>query len=309
MNEVIYNVAGMRLPIVLTCANRGVSAPITIWNDHQDAMSVRDAGWIMLFAENHQESVMQHILAYKLAESLKLPVMVNIDGFILTHSYEPVLIPSEKDIKTFLPDYKPTTGQFLDTANPVSLGTFAAPTYYFEIREELQNDLIASTKTIDQEYKKFKKILPQYFLKEKNVKMDNGLLEYYGEKNASTILIALGSVCGTIKDTIDGFNKTAPKSKKVALIKIKSYRPFPEEQLLNAIKGAKNIAVIEKALSLGSNYGPLTLDVKSAVQGKLKTNIQNFIVGLGGRDITKQMIKNIITTAQKGDGKTIFVGK
>ena len=146
----------MRLPVVMTCANRGVSAPITIWNDHQDAMTIRDAGWIMLFAENHQEAVEQHLLAYKIAEKMKIPVMVNIDGFVLTHTYEGVNVPTRAAIKKFLPDYKPTKGQFLETANPVSLGAFASPAYYLEIRKELHQDMRSAQVVLKEEYEKLK---------------------------------------------------------------------------------------------------------------------------------------------------------
>ena len=160
MTEVLYNIAGMRLPVVLTCANRGVSAPITIWNDHQDAMSVRDAGWIMLFAENHQEAIEQHLLAYKVAEQMGLPAMVNIDGFVLTHTYEGVSVPSPAQIKKFLPDYKPTAGEYIETSNPKSFGAFASPAYYMEIREELHDALRDSRKVLKREYTNLKKEIP-----------------------------------------------------------------------------------------------------------------------------------------------------
>ncbi|MBU4014931.1 pyruvate ferredoxin oxidoreductase, partial [Patescibacteria group bacterium] len=159
MAEVVFNIAGMRLPIVMTCANRGVSAPITIWNDHQDAMTVRDAGWVMLFAENHQEAVDQHIMAYKIAEQTNLPVIVNVDGFVLTHTYDSVVVPDAGQIKKYLPDYKPKKGQYLDTNNPVTMGAFAAPAYYMEIRQELHDDLVASLDLINEEYKKYHEII------------------------------------------------------------------------------------------------------------------------------------------------------
>lgn len=127
MAEVLYNISGMRLPVVMTCANRAISAPISIWNDHSDVMSIKDCGFIQLFAADSQEAVNQHILAYKIAEKTNLPVMVNMDGFILTHSYEPVIIPSKKSIKKFLPDYKPESGTYLDTKNPKTFGAFFAP--------------------------------------------------------------------------------------------------------------------------------------------------------------------------------------
>jgi len=317
MTEVLFNIAGMRLPIVLTCANRGVSAPITIWNDHQDSMTIRDSGWIMFFAENHQEAIEQHILAYKIAESVKIPVMVNVDGFVLTHTYEPVNIPSEAQIKKYLPKYKPSKGNFLDVANPVTMGAFAPPAYYMEIREDLQKDLVGSTELIKKEYDNYKKVLKDFTkTSEKDTKINNGLLEYYGPRSPQTILVAMGSLVGTIKDTVDEIKKKSTLlDGGVGILKIKTFRPFPSEDVLNIIKKTKYVAVLEKSISLGS-IGPLALEIKNAAQGKtgpfdkLKTTkIQSFIVGLGGRDITQDMIKNIITDVKKNGDEVRFVGK
>lgn len=309
MTEVLFNIAGMRLPIVLTCANRGVSAPITIWNDHQDAMTVRDAGWIMFFSENHQEAVNQHILAYKVAEKLKLPVMVNIDGFILTHSYEGVSIPTKAQIKKFLPDYKAKKGEFLDTKSPVSMGAFAAPGYYMEIREQLHNDLVKSQDLIKAEYIKLNKVLKAKAC-DKKTTIDNGLLEYSGPKNPKTIIVAMGSLVGTIKDAVLNSKKeklSAISSSKVGVLKIKTFRPFPEDDILNIIKKAKYVAVLDKSISLG-NTGPLAGEIKSIAQGEIKAKIQSFIVGLGGRDITKKLINNIVEELKKNTNKTKFIG-
>lgn len=304
MTEVLFNIAGMRLPIVVTCANRGISAPITIWNDQQDSMTIRDAGWIMLYAENHQESVDQHIIAFKIAEQLKLPVMVNIDGFVLTHSYEPVIIPSTQEIKKYLPNYKPAKNEFLDTKNPVSFGAFARPAYYMEIRQELQDDLVSSIDIIKEEYIKYNKILKRK-TKTKNQIEDNGLIEYYGARNPKVILVAMGSVIGTIKDAVDEMNKT---SNSIGVLKVKCFRPFPHDAILNILKKAKFVGVLDKAISLGS-MGPLAIDVKASMQGKINAKIQSFVVGLGGRDITKGMIKKITKEVQKGDDKVRFIGK
>jgi len=316
MTEVIFNIAGMRLPVVITCANRAVSAPINIWNDQQDAMTIRDSGWIMLFAENHQEAVDQHIMAYKIAEQLKIPVMVNIDGFILTHTYEPVIIPDSKRIKKYLPDYKPTPGQFLDPANPVTMGAFATPAHYMEIRQDLHDDLISSLKTINEEYEKYHKIInPTSDIR--HLTSENGLIEYYGPKNPKTILVAMGSVIGTIKEVIDKLSppplnlplsKGERKRGSVGALKIKTYRPFPAEEILRIIKPAKYIAILDKAISLG-HIGPLAADIKAAAQDKIKVKIQSFIVGLGGRDITKEMIKKIIAEVEKNDDEVKFIGK
>jgi len=310
MAEVVFNIAGMRLPVVMTCANRGVSAPITIWNDHQDAMTVRDAGWIMLFSENHQEAVEQHLMAYKLAEKLKLPVMVNVDGFVLTHTYEDVVIPTPEQVKKYLPDYKPKKGEYLDTDNPVTLGAFASPAYYMEIREELHRDLRDSAKDILHEYQELKDKLPEVIKpNEDNTKVNNGLIEYYGPKNPKIVLIAMGSLVGTIKDTVDELNKSFKLNHPVGILKIKSFRPFPDEEILKVIGKTRDVAVIEKAVSLGALDGPLTLEVKAAAKNKALCKVQGFTVGLGGRDITKEIIKKIIKDVRKDKDDMMFVGK
>ncbi|MDO8668580.1 MAG: pyruvate ferredoxin oxidoreductase [bacterium] len=337
MIEVVYNIAGLRLPVVMTCANRAIGAPINIWNDQQDVMAARDAGWILLFAENHQEAVNQHVMAFKIAESLKIPVMLNVDGYIMTHTYEPVIIPSVEQIKTYLPDYTPEAGQFLDTENPVTLGALATPAHYMEIRQELHDDLISSLKTIDQEYKKFnstvilegakrpigshgklQELRDSIAFGSRMTIIDNGLLEYTGPKSPHTIIIAMGSVIGTIKDTI--FNPPlsgSPLIKGVrgifntggiGILKIKCFRPFPSEQILKIIKSARNIVVIDKSISLGA-IGPLASEIKTIAQGKTNANIRSFVVGLGGRDITKETIKTIIKQAGKKNNQASFIGR
>jgi len=307
MVEVIYNIAGLRLPVVITCANRSVSAPINIWNDQQDVMAIRDAGWILLFAENHQEAVNQHIMAFKIAEQLKLPVMVNVDGFIITHTYEPVIIPTLEQIKKYLPDYKPETGQYLDAANPATLGALATPAHYMEIRQELHDDLTNSLDIINKEFTAFNS---QFAIRNSQLnllkpKIDNGLVEYIGPSKPETIVVAMGSVIGTIKEAASPLIKGAGG---IGILKIKCFRPFPAEQILKIIKPAKNIAVIDKSISLGAT-GTLASEIKAIAQGKTNANISSFIVGLGGRDITKEMIKKIIKLANKKSDKAIFVGK
>lgn len=275
--------------------------------DHSDVMSVRDAGWIQLFAANHQEAVNAHILAYKLAESLKLPVMVNVDGFILTHSYESVMIPSPEKIKEFLPAYKPEEGTYLNPEHPVTLGAFFTPADYMETREILHKDLVAALETIKKEYLSFKKI----FKDETDLAampftgnvISDGLIVYYGPSQPETIVVALGSVTGTILETIKDM-------KNVGLLKIKVYRPFPAESINKIITRAKNIAVIEKAINFGQ-AGPLYSDIKAglsaAAAGNL--NISNYIVGLGGRDVTQKMILKIIKEADRRHSDAQFVGQ
>lgn len=297
MTEVLFNIAGLRLPVVLTCANRAVSSPINIWNDQQDSVTIRDAGWIQLYAETNQEAVDLHILAYKLAESLMLPVMVNMDGFVLTHTFESVEIPEISLIKKFLPDYIAPKDSILDTANPRSLGTFATPERYLEIRQELFNDVADSAKEIVKQNLEFKKVFGRG--------IGNGLIEEYKTKDADIILVAMGSVCGTIKEVIDQLRL---KGKKIGLLKIISFRPFPDEEIVKALSKAKYIAVIDKSISIGTE-GILASDIKRACYGQLKAPINSFVVGLGGRDVTEKMIGDIVEMAKSKSGETGFVGK
>lgn len=291
MAEVLYNIAGMRLPIVMTCANRAVSAPINIWNDHSDAMAMRDAGWLQLFAENHQEAVYQHILAYKIAEKLSLPVMINVDGFILTHSYEAVQIPNKTKVRKFLPDYQAPAGTILDPKNPVTLGGFFPPAAYFASRQNLAADTNKALKEIKKEYAKLKRIIG---IKSNN----NGLVEYSGPKKPKNIIIAIGSVAGTIKAAM-------LERPNTGLLKLTSFRPFPNEEIRRAAASSQNVMVIEKAITPGNN-SPLYTEVKAALGGE-KKNISGYVAGLGGQDISRKNILHIIDRAAKKQKGLTFI--
>jgi len=293
MTEVLFNAAGMRLPIVITNANRSVSGPINIWNDHHVAVTMRDAGWIMLYGETNQETCDLHVLAYKVAEQALIPVMVNMDGFVLTHTVEPVDIPEAKEIKKYLPDYKPKAK--LDVKNPLTFGSFATPAHYMEIRQELHDDIKASAQLIAGEMIKFKKIFGRKL----------SLAEYYGDAKADTVIVALGSVLGTVKEAADELNKDG---KKAGVLKITSLRPFPKEEIFKLIGNKKNIIIIDKSLSLGEE-GILSGEIRRAFYGKSKAKIVGAVMGLGGRDITKDMIKKAIEIGKKTKEETIFIGK
>jgi len=288
MMEVLYNAAGLRLPLVMTVANRAVGAPINIWNDHSDAMAMRDAGWIMLFAENHQEAVDLHVIAYRLAESLNLPVAINVDGFIVTHSFESVIIPDKKTIKSFLPDYQPALGTYLNPKEPITIGGFSSPENYWQERARLDTDLKKATNDITAAYRQWKKILPSQSAIAPRI--DNGLIEYCGPAHPDTLLIAMGSMSGTIKEALK-------ENKNIGLLKIRSFRPFPTESIRNIACKCRRVAVIEKAMSSGA-CGPLFADVASALPN-FKGVISDHIVGLGGRDVSLQTIKHIIKSAAK----------
>lgn len=288
MTEVLYNIAGMRLPVVMTVANRAISAPLNIWNDQQDVMPLRDAGWIMLFAENNQEAIDLHLLAYRLAEKLSIPAMVNMDGFVLTHTYEPIDMPKKTEVKKFLPKYRPKQNSYLDVIRPVSLGCFATPDDYQEIRMELHNDLLKSKDVYKQEIKKFNTIFKR--------KLD--VAEYYGPKNASKVIVAMGSVLGTIKEAVDDINKN--RKAKVGVLKLTMLRPFPAEEIRNILKNKKEIIIFDKAISLGAG-GILHNEMRNAIAcpersrgGNMRIEMKGVVHGLGGRDVTVEFIKSIV---------------
>lgn len=283
MAEVLFNIAGMRLPVVLTCANRSVSAPINIWNDHQDSMTIRDAGWIQFYVENIQEAIDFHPIAYKLAEdkSVMLPVMVCMDGFILTHGIEVLDMPTQEQIDSFLPPYRPEYK--LDVEKPMTMGPLVDPDCYMETRYAIAETLKDVIKKVPEITSDFAKAFGRTY---------NGLVEEYRVKDAEKVLVAMGSVCGTIKDVVDELRN---KGKKVGLLKIVTYRPFPYQQVYDVLKNIPKVAVVEKAVSLGA-WGPLYSEIKSLFFNKKKKpqTISSFIAGLGGRDITRDSIKEVL---------------
>jgi len=283
MAEVIFNIAGMRLPLVLTCANRAISAPINIWNDQQDSISLRDAGWIQLYAENNQEAVDFHLMGYRLSEdkSVMLPVMVCMDGFILTHGMESVNIPEQAEVDKFLPAYKPLYK--LDPQEPITMGILADPDYYLETRFALQETLKNVLKFLPEISREFNSVFGRDY--------KDCLVEEYYTKDAEKVIVAMGSVCGTIKEAVDALRH---KGKKVGLLKIIAYRPFPYLEVYEALKSVPKVAVLDKAVSLGA-YAPLAVEIKAAFFGKNKSPkvISSFVAGLGGRDITLDSIKEI----------------
>jgi len=282
MMEVVFNIAGLRLPIVMTDANRAISAPINIWNDQQDTISLRDSGWIQLYAENIQDTVDLHFMAYRIAEdkSMMLPVMVCMDGFTLTHGIETVDIPSQEEVDKFLPPYKPLYK--LDVDNPMTIGPLVDPEYYTETRYAIEKTHEEALKFIPKVMADFSKAFGRNY---------NGLVEAYRLEDAEKVIVAMGSVCGTIKDVIDELRS---KGKKVGLLKVVSYRPFPGQAICDALKKVSKVGVLDRAVSLGAT-APIAADVKAAFFGKKKAPkvISSFVVGLGGRDITKDSIKEI----------------
>jgi len=295
MAEVLFNIAGMRLPLVLTCANRAVSAPINIWNDHQDSVTVRDSGWIQLYAETIQEACDLHMQAYKIAEdhNIQLPVMVCIDGYILTHAGAVTEIPSQKEVDGFLSSFKPL--HKLDPKNPVTFGVLADPTCYMETRYAIQETMKDVLKLIPKVADDFKKVFGR---------LSGGLVESYRTEDAEKVLVAKGSMIGTMKDVVDEMRQ---EGHKVGLVKVITYRPFPEKAIEDALGGVKYAGIVEKSISLGAS-GPLYTDIKALFQGKNNgPHINGFVIGLGGRDIRKESIRTIFDRLSDKGSKDKFI--
>jgi len=287
MAEVLFNIAGMRFPVVMTTANRALSAPINIWNDQQDSYSVRDAGWIQLYAEDNQEAVDLHIQAYRIAEDLRvqLPVMVCMDGFVLTHSYEPVDIPEVEQVDRFLPPYRPT--RTLDPTAPRTFGTYAEEGYT-ETRYAIVQAMNRAKGVIEEVAAEYEHAFGRY---------SGGLIQGYRLEDAEMVLMATGSIMGLLKSVADDLRA---EGRKVGALKLVSYRPFPTEALAKALAGAKKVAVFEKAISLGGT-GILAADLRSALHGYAgSAEVSSFIVGLGGKDITPDTIRKAVEMAEAG---------
>jgi pyruvate ferredoxin oxidoreductase alpha subunit len=272
MYEVLYNIAGSRLPINMTCANRAVSAPISIWNDQQDSVAVRDAGWIQIYCEDSQEIHDFQPVAYKVGEHprVRLPVMTMMDGFVLTHTYEPIRKMEQEMVDGYLPPYEPVVK--LDVKHPLTFGAFAMPDTYHEIRYMLNRAVMNSKGVLEAAFKEFGEVFGREY---------HPYFEEYRTDDADTIIVSLGSVCGTIKDTVDQLREAG---ERVGLLKMRTVRPFPAPELRKALDGASTVAVIEKDISLG-HEGTVSSDIKAAFHRHDGPVVHSFVAGLGGRDI------------------------
>lgn len=287
MFEVLPIVSGNRLPCVISVVNRALSAPINIWNDQSDSVSCRDQGWLQLYVESSQEALDTVIQAFKISENKKvlLPTMVCLDGFTLSHVYEPVDIPDQGKVDKFLPKYNPEVK--LDSDKPVTMGPIGFPDTFMEFKEMQQKAMEESLKVIVEVHEEFKKEFGRGY--------GNGLLEEYELKDAEYALIGMGTVCGTTKEVVDNLRK---EGKKVGLIKLKSFRPFPRKELLKACNGLKGLGVIDRNISLGNN-GALYDEMRSCLYDS-DVKVSGFIAGLGGRDIDRVRLRKAFEDIMKG---------
>ena len=281
MVEALYNASGLGLPIVMTVANRAIGAPINIWNDHSDSMSQRDCGWIQLYAETNQEALDLHIQAFRLAEELSTPVMVCMDGFILTHAVERVDVPGQEQVDAFLPPFAPR--QALDPDEPVSIGAMVGPEAFMEVKYLAHAKQMQALELIPEIAADFE----QAFGRD-----SGGLLRSYRTADAETIVLALGSVLGTIKDTVDELRE---QGVKIGALGITSFRPFPLDLVRAALEHARRVVVLEKALAVGIG-GIVTANVHMALAG-VELHGYTVIAGLGGRPITKSSLHGLFAEA------------
>ena len=284
MIEAVYNAAGLGLPIVMTLANRAIGAPINIWNDHSDAMAVRDSGWIQLFAETNQEAADLHIQAFRLAEELSIPVMVCMDGFVLTHAFEGVDIPEQSDVDAFLPPYDPR--QVLDPDDPISIGAMVGPEAFAEVRYLSHLRLRDAIERIPEVAAEFAGMFGRE---------SGGLVHTYRIDDAVTIVVALGSVLGTIKDAVD---RRRDLGERIGVVGITTFRPFPHEEIQRALAGAKRVVVVEKAFSIGFG-GVLSTDIAMALHD-CRLTLHTVVAGLGGRAITSDSLETMLARASDG---------
>ncbi|MCX6693850.1 MAG: pyruvate synthase subunit PorA [Methanomicrobiales archaeon] len=292
MFEVCFNVAGLRLPVVMTIANRALGAPLSIWNDQQDSISLRDSGWLQFYAEDNQEAADLHYLAYRVAEDHRvlLPAFVCFDGFVLSHTYEPVNVASQEEIDRFLPPFQPP--QRLDSKDPISMGMYATPEYYMEFRYETDAAMHRANAVIQEAGMAFDEIFGRNYC---------GLTESYRLDDAETVFIAMGSICGTVKDAID---QMRDEGEKVGLLRIRCFRPFPLEEVRAALRNAAVVAVLDRNISLGSR-GAVVLEVRDALYGS-GVKVLGYIIGLGGRDVTKADIRKVAQLAKSGEGDLFY---
>ena len=285
MAEALYNASGLGLPIVMTVANRAIGAPINIWNDHSDSMSQRDSGWVQLFAEINQEAADLHLQAYRLAEQISLPVMVCMDGFILTHAFDEVELIDQADADAFLPPFEPR--QVLDPSDPVSIGAMVGPEAFTEVRYLSHHKQLRALTLIPKLADEFETRFGR---------RSGGLIREYRIDGAETIVVALGSVNGTIQEVIDDMRG---EGVAIGAVSICAFRPFPLAVLRHALRHAKRVVVIEKCLAVGLG-GIVSDGVRKSLSG-IQLNGYTVIAGLGGRAITRTSLRKLFEDAQRDE--------
>ncbi len=287
MHEVLYVASAMRLPIVMAVTNRAVSSPLSVWGDHSDVMSCRDVGWIQVFVENGQEAVDHTICAFRIAEdnNVLLPVMVNLDGFHLSHVIEPITVPDREEVEKYLP---PNSYPLpLNPDKPVAMGDFAPPFIFTEAKWAQEMNIRKSYDHIIKAWQEFGEQFGRHYHP----------VEHYRTEGATTLLLTMGSFSETAMTAIDSMRE---KGEKVGLIRLRLWRPFPFEELRKALKGVDTLVVLDRAISVGGPGGPVASEVKAALYNqKDRPSVVSFVGGLGGRDVTREGFETIINRGRE----------
>ena len=288
MWEMIYIASSLRLPIVMALVNRAVSGPLNIHNDHSDAMGVRDAGWIMLFSENNQEAYDNMLMAHRIAEhkDVQLPVMVCQDGFITSHSIENIELENDEEVKKFVGQYKPEH-YLLNDKEPIAIGPLDLQAYLFEHKAQQAEAMKNAKKVIKEVAEEFEKWTGRKY----------EFFEKYKLDDAEIAIVCMNSTAGTTKAVVDELRE---KGVKAGVLKLRMFRPFPAEEIAEALQGLKAVAILDKADSLNSAGGALFEDVTSAMYvNKKQVPMVNYIYGIGGRDTTTMQIESVYNDLQE----------
>lgn len=281
MTEMLYVAASDRLPITLAVSTRALSGPININNDHSDAMGVRDTGWLMLFAETNQEAYDNYLQAMRIGEAVSLPIMVCQDGFITSHAIENIELVEDEKVKAFVGEYKPKHF-LLNKDEPMAVGAYATPVYYMECKRAQAQAMMDAKEVIKKVGAEFGQMTGRTY----------GLIEKYRMDDAEEAIVIIGSSAGTAKEAV---NELREQGKKVGLIKVRAFRPFPSEEIVDALKNVKAFAVMDKDDSFNSHCGPMYAEVTASMYaaGVCAPKGISYIYGLGGRDVRVESIQHV----------------
>jgi pyruvate ferredoxin oxidoreductase alpha subunit len=284
MAEALYNASGLGLPIVMTVANRAIGAPINIWNDHSDTMSQRDSGWIQLYAQNNQEAADLHILGFRLAEELSTPVMVCMDGFVLTHAFEEVDLADQEAVDAYLPPYRPR--QVLDPAAPITIGAMVGPEAFTEVRYLAHLTQLRALEAIPRLADEFNTLFGR---------PSASLVSPYRVDDAELVVVALGSVRGTLGEVVDELRAAGLR---VGALGLSTFRPFPAAAVRACLRGGQRVVALERAFSVGGG-GVVTQDLRAALSD-LDCPLATVVAGLGGRPVTRPSLRRVLSDAIAG---------
>jgi len=296
MSEIVYITAPLRLPVVMLLANRTLSGPLSIWNDHSDVMSIRDCGWIQVFVENGQEVYDHVFIAYRVAEDRNclLPFIVNLDGFILTHVIEPIEFLDQEIVDRYLPPYQPLYSLHPD--HPVTIGAFSTPALYTETKKAQDEALKQAMPYLLKGWQEFGDLTGRYYHP----------IERYKTEGAKIILVTQGSLGETASIAIDDLRE---KGEPAGLVKIRLWRPFPVREFREAVKGAELVVVMDRAISYGASAGPLAMEIRAALYAEEdRPRVVNWIAGIAGRDVAPEDFVQMLQQGKErpGEGYEIY---